>query len=253
MEIEFGTLGSGSNFNEQDIKGYSSSERYSPISPQFTISDNTIVLEGVEVKAPKIRDRFQINASTEGRIVTDSDIKKKVTLANYLRGLGFRTSVEAGKTGSGLVVRSRLPAPSGGHPKIPISVGGMFSDGTDILGMPLSNVQSIVFDADKSIFLAINLRQGHYVPPNAPKNHIKYLISEGYASPKEYETAKYPLFDDAYDRYKAIDWNPKISINNDSGAIMTFPKSGQNEVSIFLEGMGTDGTLISSMKTIKLN
>lgn len=253
VDIIFETADVIRDFNITDVKAISASYYYKPLSVPLKLSENTIALEEVDVTAEKPRNRFDIDAENEGRIVTDEDIIKRVTLENYLRKLGFRVAIESGNgVAARLAVRSKIPNKGGGHRILPIFVDGMWTDGSDVMTMPLSHVQSIVFDSFKSMYLSITLRKGDYAGLNAPKNNIKYLISEGYASPQEYDAPKYPLFDDTFEKYGAMAWKPEL-ILNDHGATIQLPKMEQDNIKIFLEGMATDGTLISTVKTVNLN
>ncbi|WP_299834514.1 hypothetical protein [uncultured Tenacibaculum sp.] len=82
-------------------------------------------------------------------------------------------------------------------------------------------------------------------PFNRVKIETAYAVSKEYYQPK-YVTTSHEIFE----KYGAMFWNPNIELSPASSKIQfKIPRLNQNSIKIFIEGIGTDGSLIYKTKT----
>lgn len=214
----------------------------------------TIFLEEVTVMEKKKRvNKFLLSPSIQANVIGDLEIKRYKTVRNYLRRIGLLVEIR-----NGLMVVSSLKFP---NPRLSIIVNGMPAQEGEVLNMPLSSVQTIVY-SDKLYgggrgiggFVSIVLRQGTYLLPEYRDKFVKFLIENGYTRPQEYFTPNYPdnrsLF---FRNYGAIDWKGNIRVGSEFPTSITIPLPYQNQLNLYIEGMGDDGTLVSQKEEIGIN
>ena len=229
------------NYNLQD-----SATQFPMILPE-----NTIELEEVQlVQKKKVENRminpFAVAADAEARIISDEDIEVRKTLNRYLTRLGFRVSVRNNE----VVIVPRIPDPR--ISTVAVILDGVPVDGSEILNMPLSRVHSLTYDARRSEFISINTRFENYQQKR--DEFIRFLITNGYDRPQEYQKPIYSYADlTAFELYGMIDWNPEITATSNAPFTYTFSKGRLENFTLFIEGMGSDGTLISTSQTLKLD
>ena len=219
-----------------------------PILDQpLTIGERTIVLDEVTVTDDlKRNNKFQISAEVEGRIIGDLDIRRSPSLSIYLARLGF---IIRGNEGE---LKVYVPARPGLRP-VPIIIEGMGASPGEIIGMPLSSVQFLTFSKSSvQPFISISINRNYVAPENRNK-FVKFAIENGYAQPEEYFAPDYPDYTSSiYKRYGAIDWKANVSIGSKIPTSITVPTKNQRKIRVYVEGMNTDGSLISFTKRITL-
>ncbi len=78
---------------------------------------------------------------------------------------------------------------------------------------------------------------------------FSYKMPFGFSVEKEYYQPKYlSTTNKVFRDYGVVYWEPEITIDKDTYQF-TIPKLGQNEITLFLEGISKDGRLISVQKT----
>ncbi|MEH6682429.1 MAG: hypothetical protein V7724_17940 [Sediminicola sp.] len=256
-EIEFVNIGdkdspTGIQVKPSERKSFTKTDGMPIIMPNVLQKrpqpEKTIFLDEVVVTDQKLKDLRINSAVNSGRIITDDDIKRRVTVVNYLSTLGYRIKISEGR----VTVLSRTPPPSSIALRVPVPViiGGLVSDGTDLLSMPLSRVQSIVYDNAGYGFISLNLRSGHYILEKKER-YISFLIENGFSRPEEYYNPGYvDHFHSTFRNYGALDWHSQVILNKNRPTTIKIPVMDQNEILLYIEGMGSDGKLISTSKRI---
>lgn len=83
---------------------------------------------------------------------------------------------------------------------------------------------------------------------------FKHIVNQGFSPIKEFYVPNYSkINDNAFINFGAIHWEPNIIVDKDGKATFIFKGNGLKEFQIFVEGMGKDGTLFSTAKTIRLD
>ena len=83
---------------------------------------------------------------------------------------------------------------------------------------------------------------------------FKHTLKNGFTAIKEFYVPKYnSVTDEAFLNFGTVHWEPNIILDNNGKASFKFNSLGWSELKVFIEGMGADGTLFSTMKTIRLD
>ena len=262
-EVEFTPLSAMAPQENLDIMAFNKSKRFItsnnsdidiPISParELPVAKKTIVLDEVVVTGPKALPRdIPINsAMVTGKRITDEDIRRRGTLLSYLSSLGYGIRINKGK----VTVLSRIigPGRASGKVPIPVIIGGMLSDGTDLLTTPLNSYQAIFFDNWGREFISLVLRYDHSNMVKK-KQYISYLINNGFTRPMEYYDPGYIRYlNFEFKRYGALNWLPKVILNKNNHTTVKIPVLDQAGIILYIEGLGSDGKLIATSKIIKL-
>ncbi|ALM09058.1 hypothetical protein SB49_15610 [Sediminicola sp. YIK13] len=258
-EIEFGSL---SDLNLNEVDAYRINHRLNNLGSvgdlpfisgnEFLITEKTIVLDEVIVSEQKeaFKDIPINSAIVTGKRITDDDIKRRATITDYLRKLGYKIVIRGGKVT--VLSKTAPPGAMALHVPIPVIIGGMLSDGNELLTMPLSSVQSVYYDFMGNQFISIVPRPGHYILEKK-KNYISFLIKNGFARPQEYYDPGYNSFEsDEFNNYGVLHWLPKVILNNNSPTTIKIPLLNQKSIQLHIEGMGSNGSLISTSKSIEI-
>lgn len=235
--------------NHETVKRSTDNSGKSITNQPLSIEERTISLDEVTVTDNLRRDnKFQISAEVEGRVIGDLDIRRSPSLSSYLARLGFIIGGNNGKLGV------YLPDRLGGLIKVPIIIDGMGALPGEVIGLPLSSVQFLTFSKSRmsSPFISISMNRNNVNSENKDK-FIKFAIENGYAQPEEYFAPDYPDYTSSiYKSYGAIDWRANVSIDSSGPTTITVPIKNQKKIMIYVEGMSSDGSLVSFKKRITL-
>ena len=83
---------------------------------------------------------------------------------------------------------------------------------------------------------------------------FKHVVKRGFSPIKEFYVPNYSsVTEDSFINFGTIHWEPKIRLDKSGKASFSFSKVGTDNFNIYIEGMGMNGTLFSTMKTIKID
>lgn len=118
----------------------------------------------------------------------------------------------------------------------------------DVEEMFISHHGNLVASPGGVIYIFTKQKINHKRTNSFDKSIIKF----GYSQQKEYYS---PLYgskqNETFTKYGVIDWIPNIKSNNNGEFSFKLPNSYKN-VKFYIEGMGEDGSLFSTIKTIDL-
>ncbi|MDX1761661.1 MAG: hypothetical protein R3218_05860, partial [Christiangramia sp.] len=234
----------------------------------ITIPDNfisgieelgTVYLEGerlTEEDENRELERELNGADMYGRteVFTKEEARDYTTILSFLRTRGF--------TARGTTIYSRrelMRKPAGtnlGLPALPavIIIDGMESSGADLSVIRPTDVEWIY--VNKSGVGPRAYRTGKesgggiieiktktsYVPFSKEEMNIR--LTNGFAESKEFYAPRYNSYNnEIFKNYGVVDWFPTLTLENQSAAIQIFDT--RQPVKLFLEGMTSDGALIS--------
>ncbi len=84
------------------------------------------------------------------------------------------------------------------------------------------------------------------------KDYLEYELTKGFEPVKEFYNPGYSNYlDPFFVSYGAIDWQPKLNFNELGVATIKIPNTGLENITLFIEGMGSDGSLILKTHAIK--
>ena len=212
----------------------------------FDVSDQTIELDEVELVARKPQMKFQVNATTEFRRISDTDIKRRPSLFQYIKSLGFHVFLRPDGFN---ITRYLNPVLAR---DLPLIIDGMVETSPSALQTPLSNVEYITYDPLG--FISVGLRNYDYRSPDAEPLYLKFQIENGFNRPSKFKTPFYSSYTNTFfNYYGTIDWKPMLDLDGSTTLTFKIPRLNQDEFKLIIEGMGSEGTLISTVKELKLN
>lgn len=85
------------------------------------------------------------------------------------------------------------------------------------------------------------------------RNKILIDNSISYVPVKEYYAPKYIYSSPLFRYFGIIHWEPELLADKRGNVSFTIPRTGINEINLYIEGMSETGELISSYKTIRVN
>ncbi|MGB5359020.1 MAG: hypothetical protein WBN27_03645 [Eudoraea sp.] len=241
-------------FESSDYSSNLKSKLTETVDAPLKLMGNTVQLDEVTVVERRLprRSRFSVDALSTVKLVTNEEINRYGSLVGYLRKLGFLAIIETDAFGFTKLAVKASGRKLGGFRNIPLSLNGFPTDGSDLVGKPLSAFQAIAYDDIKQGYIAFT-SSGAYVDLNAPKRYIKRLISDGFTKPQKYYEPKYAYYDSTvFEHYGAVNWQALLLSDSKNEVIFSFPKQKQQKVKVFIEGMGADGKLLSTVKTVQL-
>ena len=200
--------------------------------------DNQIALEEVVVTSKaKAPVAFQIDALTEGRIITAEDEKNYPTLASYLHKLGFGVRVYEGR----VIAMSRGvgPGKATGPVPVPVIVDGLPSDGTDIFQMSLSQIQSITYDSNRRQFISLWVKKSRRQPKTCT-----CLPEWGISAVDSFERYL-PFYNPSYlQRFGTLLWEPQLPLAEQKELVLQFPKLETQDYVLLIRGLDQKNRLI---------
>ena len=223
---------------------------------EYKVEDNTIVLDEVAVRKT-IRRYVSPDISFKNDIVIDNNIAIKFPfLSDLLRRKGFRTIESFG----GISITSRR----GGVQTPLIYFNGTRISGQDInflAFLSTNEIERIVINQN-SVFNrglggTINiwtrtspLQLGGEID-SREKIHVN--TKNAFSASKKFYTPSYIYNDPRFEYTGVIHWEPVLVTNLNNTISFKMVNTGLKNVTFYIEGMGEDGTLISTKKTVTID
>ncbi|WP_289644479.1 hypothetical protein [Maribacter aestuarii] len=236
----------------------------------FILPKNTIELEEVIVTEKKEKRRFTSPIIDESRLtlVTKETVGNYPQLLDLIRSSGFNIW-EMPNTGYDRIrITSKRPSRFSLTPPSPrLYVNDIpYADFNILQDFPTESIVSYFIDrsgngepgAAGGVIRVYTGERGEsgigsYSDATPDPNFFTYTLKSGFTPIKEFYVPKYRSYsDEAFINFGTIHWEPNMVIDNRKAAIV-FDAKGWTEFEIFIEGMGNDGTLFSTRKTIRLD
>ena len=217
----------------EDEKEESRNRELEMVWPEAQIALEEVVLTAPPKAAPK----FQIDALTEGRIITAEDEKNYVTLATYLRRLGYKVQYYEGK----VVVISRGIGPGNSLTPVvvPVFVNGMWSEGYELFQMPLTSIQSLVYDSMRRRFISIWLK------PSIKKVKSCYWVpQEGVTENSSFEKNLSLFRKDYLGPFGSLLWEPSLSFEENEKVFKIPRVADEGEYILILRGLDAKNRIV---------
>lgn len=213
-------------------------------------SSKTIFLDEVVVTNRNANTRdIRINSAiVSGKRITDEDIKRNVTVVNYLRKLGYKIDINEGSV---TILSKTIPPGAFSYVAVPVAIGGMLMDGSELLLMPLHRVQSVYYDDMGYRYISLTPYSGHYIQKKK-KDYLSLPITNGFTFPREYFDPGYTNYDsNEFIKYGVVSWLPEVTLKRNESAKVTIPMMNQTRFLLVIEGMDAGGNLISTKEIIE--
>ena len=232
----------------------------------FPKIDNVVLLDEVAIEAQKKKDdlskttKFK-NSSIKGYKITDDLAGTFRDVLSFIRSHGFNVT----ESGSDVFITRTYSTSFGGSnsPTVYLDDFPIPADQFNILkNMNLNTVDEIYIN--KTGFGGgINGSNGiiriFSKPVANSVSNIKikskpYYIKNGFQPNISYKNPKYAnAFDESFKRFGTIFWVPNINTNERGEFQFTIPNLNQKSIKIVVEGISSEGKLISEVKTITIN
>jgi hypothetical protein len=236
----------------------------------FILPKNTIELEEVVVTEKKEKRRFTSPIIDESRLtqVTKETIGNYPQLLDLIRSSGFNIW-EMPNTGYDRIrITSKRPSALSLVPPSPrLYVNDIpYADFNILQDFPTERIASYFIDrsgngepgAAGGVIRVYTGERGEsgigsYSDAAPDPNFFTYTLKSGFTPIKEFYVPKYRSYsDDAFINFGTIHWEPNMVINKGKAAIV-FDSKGWTEFEIFIEGMGNEGILFSTTRTVRLD
>lgn len=221
-------------------------DEFVEIDQSLSLGKRTIALDEVTVtekafktkKIPIFVPRGSLLPMSEGRVIGDQEINRYQSVRVYLSTLGYKISRT--RDSDGFYIEALLSPKS----------NKMISY-TGNLNWPLSRVQAIYFDVNKTTYVSIIPRLKHYETPEQRNKFLRFAIKNGYARPQTYFTANYPDYTTSvFKNFGALDWHSNLKIGSEIPTSIMIPIKGQRTINLFVEGMNSNGCLFMQNEII---
>ena len=229
--------------------------------PSLFIEDKTIALEGVELVEERIEKKLTrasplINGAFKGIKIGEKELRRNPTLTQIINKNGFRVVCTTQATG---IVNTR---PLAGPVKIYIDdfIAGP-GDIKLLMESPLSDIDEIYFEREGLAgdvnapggVIRVYRKEGSTIRP-INSSFAEKLVENSFTRPKKFYRPDYVSYDNQdFREYGVVHWEPNLVTNAKGQAELTIPDNGTKNLTLFMEGMAEDGTLLSHIHEVSLD
>lgn len=241
--------------------------------PKGFIADNIEVLDEVLLKA-KSKEESE-NTSKVPLLKYIKNNSKKITpkiardfpvILDYIKSVGRFYIRDQRPVTSDVVIYSRAPSSINFPTQVPVFVDNveLRGDKSILTVLRTNEVDRIYID---KISYGLGARGGagasiriftRKVPLGSKidvdENSVEYTMEKGFEPVKEFYNPGYSNYLDlGFIDYGLIHWQPWVDFNKDGFGTFKIKNTNLENITLFIEGMGSDGSLISKIQTIRLN
>jgi hypothetical protein len=256
-------------------KSDNSAQVYMGVRKNFILKKNTVILDEVVVSAQK-KNSLAENNSLVPKYMKDKVTEVDVTLArNYpkiadiLRSRGYEVAEELqlipniNPNSQPVPPISRVNIRSRRGGGVLLIIDGVRQENLDVIyQFPTEQIESFYFDrlsryegamSQNKETLYLFTRRGkelNLTPISTVNNENSFAfdVSNGFEPIKQFYSPKYATYlDDSFENFGVIHWEPSLTINDNGEATFKILNTGMSKLSFFIEGMGKDGSLISTI------
>lgn len=220
---------------------------------KITFSKNNIELATVYINLDT--KSILVNKDLVSGFATGEKINDQYgTVIDYLIVNGYNAGID-NETGN-TFVKDRTGLNKGITPIFKID-GIQIQDLNELLTTNLSDVDEIYIDKTNARFAGTNsvidifLKKGVIKGGTIKSKHNLFMVKNGFAHTPNFKNA---YFDTAqeYTLFGTLNWTPTMLLEENIDYELKFPKEGQEEIQIIIEGFSEDGQLISEVQKITI-
>ncbi|TDS19124.1 hypothetical protein DFQ03_0841 [Maribacter caenipelagi] len=239
-------------------------------------SDNTISLNEVTVVEDKVQTtvaknslipKYLVNRMTE---VTENLEFSLPYVTDIIRSRGYYVleNLQFGSV-SRVIIRSIIPSSFMGANIYPVPIVYLNNarlPNFDILyKMPTSEIESFMIDKSGSRegargaggvirIYTRRLPRDYNNQYGKDENVFKYELKEGFEPVKKFYTPKYTSYlSNEFENFGTIHWVPELKTDENGIATFKILNTLQNNINFYIEGMGSDGSLISAEQNLVID
>ena len=236
-----------------------------PSSIELIAEDNTIALDEVVLRQTKLMEKARQNPNVQ------SFLRRKIEVVDEKKALNFPRLLDLIRSRGYQVIENpadfsvSISSYRGG--RLELFIEGVRQPNLDQLSVfQTEDIESYFFDRNKTVpgvtngfteSLYIFLRRGGDFLNLAGKGQkgisTAYRVDKGFEVPKKFYTPLYTTyFNDLFERFGVIHWEPKIELGAKEGAFK-IPNTGLEALKICIEGMDSKGNLYSEIKIVEID
>ncbi|NER14118.1 hypothetical protein GWK08_11750 [Leptobacterium flavescens] len=239
-----------------------------PSVPEGFLSDKVTALDEVVLKEKRkeIKDPDALGPQ-QAEVVDEEFIERYFYINQYIESKGYavRTNHVRLDPDEGLVsINLKASRTVNASTQPALYVNGIVSFDYDLLfRLPSSAIEKIIVDQSG---YGAGLRGGNGVIKiwlrNTPlvrssgKSVFPYVeipVQDGFEEHKKFYTPKYQAYTDrSFQDYGVIHWSPDVITDENGEAVIKIFNTKLNNISFFIEGMASDGSIISSSKKLQI-
>lgn len=221
-----------------------------------TVSLDTVSVSGIRKDTGKYRN--ESNTFQEEVGITDAIASRYFYVTDLIATKGFRVL----RTPTSVQLINNIPFSLNGGNQSPLIIfnGAPLVNGADmIIDLQTSQIESIVINKRGVGYgmqggngvIKIVTKKGAGTLPNS-ETMLSVIAKNGFTANKEFYTPRYTSYSSkAFEEYGTITWISNISLNSEGKAQFKILNTLQPEVKVIIEGMNSEGFLLSEDLLIK--
>jgi len=227
----------------------------------FPVIANTIQLDSLTLNTTKKKSelsnikRFN-NSMAKGYKITEADASRD--LLQFIGSNGYDVIIQ----GATVIINGRKSTSFLGSKSPAIFIDDVpLRDFNQLLGYSLQNVDEVYInksgygggmEATNGI-IRVYTKKGFGGVQKIKINSQSFVVKNGFQKLKSFTNPKYTSFtDEGFKNFGTIHWEPYIETDENGLFSFTIPNYNQKTVKIIIEGIASDGQLISEIKTIEI-
>lgn len=221
-----------------------------------TVRLDSITITGKTKKTPLANEKRHNNSMSKGYKITEADSSRD--LLQFIAANGYDVSIQ----GTSVIIIGRRATSFLGtrSPAIYIDDAPVM-DFSQLLGYSLVNVDEIYInkngygggmDAANGI-IRVYSKKGTSGARKIKINSQSFTVKNGFQNNRNYNNPKYTSFsDEGFKNFGNIHWEPYVETDENGLFTFAIPNYYQKTVKVIIEGIGTNGEMISEIKTIAI-
>ncbi|MFD2586347.1 hypothetical protein ACFSQJ_05370 [Croceitalea marina] len=235
----------------------------SAISPLF-VEDRTIVLNEVEVTEERIEKKLTrasplINDAFTGIKIGEKELRKNPTLTQLINKNGFRVVNDLANNIFAIINTRPFSPPAR------VFIDDFLARPIDIKRLvetPLDRYDEIYFERNglsgdvnaNGGVIRIYTKLGDATIRPINSSFAEKLVENSFTRPKKFYRPDYVSYDSQdFADYGVVHWEPNLVTNEKGETTLIIPDNGIKNITLFMEGMAADGTLVSKVHEVSLD
>lgn len=222
------------------------------------IYDDAVLLDTVSIIAIKKPKNHVIRGAFDSRSIDlGKGFSETTRLIDVIRQNGFEV-IEGGF--SGIQINSRRAASIRGpaSPRVYLDNFEISDFLVAYINIPLNQIEGLYVSTSSSIYGAggnIHIfTKPNYSTKSNKSNFNTSLVNFGFSSPEAYYSPRYNKSQrDLFSNYGVIHWIPDLKINQNNEFVFKIPSDYYKTINLYINGMSSDGSLISKIETVDIN
>ncbi|HEX8562465.1 MAG TPA: hypothetical protein VF676_05740 [Flavobacterium sp.] len=233
------------------------------VQDDYPMLENTVLLENVTVKGvikrdTLVNDRVHGNSMARGFKITAEMATNYLDVLSFIQAHGYRVS----STGAQVTITNTYARSFEGSNTPAVFVDNSPMDDFNLLrGMNLKSIEEIYINkhgygggGDGALgSIRIYTKKGTSGAPDIAINSQSFLVQDGFQKWRAFENPKYDnVHNPGFQNFGTIHWIPNVNTDAQGNFTFSVPNLYQQAVKLHIEGISSDGKVISEAVTVDL-